>query len=365
MTDLPIFAVIIAGGQGTRLWPLSREARPKQFLSLGGSGQSLLQEAVRRARFVVGSVRQVLVTTQSRYADLVREQLPELPAENLILEPVGRNTAPCLGLAAKFILGNQSGSFDAVMLVLPADHLYKDEAPWLSAVRTAIAAAIYTNELVAIGIQPTEPSPNYGYLHLGDALQIGENPNASQVFKVVKFVEKPALELARGFCETGDYLWNTGTFAWRISIFQHAFQNHLPGLYAELTNLVYPIDPGQLRKVYPGFEAISVDYGIIEKASNVVATRGDFERIDLGSLAFLNQVWPDDPQGNATIGEIVSKDSQANIIYTDQGLVGLIGVQNMVVIRAGEVLLVCPRERVGEVKSLIQELSRQGRERYL
>ncbi len=359
MSERPVFAVIMAGGQGMRLWPLSRASRPKQFLALTSSGRTLLQDAVRRATELTGSIKNVLVTAQSGQAGLVREQLPDLPAENLLLEPVGRNTAPCLALAAFHL---RSRAPDAVMSILPVDHVFMDEQSWFEAVRTAVAYAGESGMLVTIGLTPHSPSSSFGYLHLGQAL---EERRTCPVYRVQEFIEKPALARAEAFLASGEYLWNTGTFAWRVSTFWRAVTTHLPQVASALERWGALPSVEALESIYPAFENISVDYAIMEKSPDVAAVRGAFQRIDVGSLGNLSELWPGDAQGNAVLGEALASDSQENIIYTDEGLVGLLGVQGLVVVRAGDVVLVCPRERAGEIRGLVEQLRRSGQERYL
>jgi mannose-1-phosphate guanylyltransferase len=356
----PVIAVLIAGGQGTRLWPLSRRSLPKQFLDLRDEGQTLLQAAARRAEKVAGGPENVLVMAQAEQAGLVKAQLPDLPEENLILEPVGRSTAASAGLAAMHI---QDRAPQAVMAVLPTDHVFPDEQAWLEAMRTAILFAGQSERLVTIGVPITSASSNYGYLHLGDILSPGEVSTCNcPVYEVREFIEKPTLEHAQAYMESGEYLWNTGAFAWQVSVFQKALQRHLPHLHAGLQEIAR--DPGQLAKLYSEFDDLSVDYGVLEKSHDVAVVRGNFKRIDLGALTSLAEIWLDDEQGNANHGLVLARDSRGNIISADQGLVGLVGVENMIVIRQADVLFICPKDRAGEVKELVAALARNGLEVY-
>ncbi len=356
----PIFAVLIAGGQGTRLWPLSRRMLPKQFLDLRDEGQTLLQAAAQRAARVADGLENVLVLAQAEHAALAHVQLPDLPEDNLILEPVGRSTAASMGLAAMHI---QNRAPQAVMAVLPTDHVFPDEQPWLEAMRTAVLFAGQSDRLVTLGIPPVFASPNYGYLHLGSLLKAGDgSPCNCPVYAVQQFVEKPAPERARSFLESGEYLWNTGTFAWQVGVFQDALQRQLPGLHAGLQ--VIAEDPGQLTRLYSEFDDLSVDYGVLEKSNNVAAVLGNFKRIDLGALTSLEEIWPGDELGNTNHGLVLSKDSRGNIVSADQGLVGLVGVEDMIVIRQADVLFICPKERAAEVKELVAALARNGLGRF-
>jgi mannose-1-phosphate guanylyltransferase len=352
-TVRPTYAILLAGGQGTRLWPLSRRAHPKQFLAFKTGEPTLLQGAARRAVRVSGSLERVLVLVQEEHAGMAREQLPGLPAENLIVEPVGRSTAASIGLAAIILEKRLPGT---LMVVLPSDHLFSDERPWLAALRAALAFVAGQERLVTLGITPQGPSSNYGYLHLGQALQ------GNQIYETQAFVEKPDPVQARAFYESGEYLWNTGTFIWQTSVFLAAVEQHMPGLFAGLQRIA--ADPGALAEVYPTFQDISVDYGIMEKAAGVTVVRGDFERIDVGNLSTLASLLERDAQGNAVEGLLLEKDSQDNVIYADEGLVGLIGVQDMIVVRKGDVVLVCPKERAREVKDLVAALAEKDLDKF-
>jgi mannose-1-phosphate guanylyltransferase len=349
----------MAGGQGTRLWPLSREAQPKQFLSLTSDRRSLLQATVERAEAAAGALERVLVVARADQAALVKEQLPGLPEGNLLLEPFGRNTAACIGLTAAWI---ERKSPLAVMAVFPSDHLYEDQAAWAGAVEAAISFASQTESLVAIGLPPAYPSTAYGYLRTGRQLSRSGSP---PVLEVLEFVEKPALAQAQQFLKSGHYLWNIGTFAWQVSVFQQALARHLPATFRSLAviggNLT---DSSLLASVYQTLQDISVDYAVLEKDSRVAVVRGNFGRVDVGTLASLDQLLPVDENGNASWGEVLLHDSRENIIYSDDGLVGLIGMQDTIVVRKGKVLLVCPKDRAGEVKELVNRLDEEGLRQY-
>ena len=353
---IPINVLILAGGQGVRLWPLSRKDYPKQFLSLASENRSLLQDTVRRALQITSDIQQVLVSTQAAYVDLVKQQLPHLPESNILLEPAPRNTAAAIGLAAMQVHQRQP---QAVMLVLPADHLYRQEAAWLEAIQEATNLAAQSQYLVTIGIPPSEPSSKYGYLHIGSTLS---STSLRPSFHVIEYIEKPILEMAHNFIQSKEYLWNTGTFAWKVSVFLEAMQRAQPGIYTSLEQMTQ--DPSRLADIYPTIENISVDYAVMEKSSNVVVVEGAFDRIDVGSLVSLAQIWQTDTQENAVQGNLVQLDSHDNIVFCDDGLVNLLGVDDMVVIRHKDVLLVCPKQRTDEVKTLIQQLIDKGLGKY-
>ena len=356
VTAHPTYSVLLAGGQGRRLWPLSRRALPKQFLAFKSGEPTLLQGAVRRAVQVSGSLERVLVLVQEEHASMGRQQLPDLPPENLLVEPVGRSTAASIGLAAVTL---EKRAPQALMAVLPSDHLFIDVNPWLAALRAALAFAAGHDRLVTLGIVPQNPSSNYGYLHMGQELAHLEG---CPIYEARSFIEKPDPVLARVLCESGEYLWNTGTFVWGAGVFLSAVEQHMPALFAGLQRIA--ADPQSLAAIYPTFQDISVDYGIMEKAAGVAVVRGEFERIDVGNLSTLAFLLENDPQGNAVEGLLVEKDSRDNIVYSDDGLVGLIGVENMIVVRHGDVVLVCPKERAREVKDLVAALADKGLDRF-
>jgi len=248
------------------------------------------------------------------------------------------------------------------MVSLPVDHLFVDERPWFTAVRTAIAAASDSDSLVAIGLQPEYPATAYGYQKLGKRLDLDLSLS---VHILQEFIEKPAESLAKTLVESGNYLWNTGTYAWKVTSFLAALEKYTPELYAGLQSLGDPMDMEKLEQNYPAFADISVDHAVMEKVTNALTVRANFERIDVGALNSLSEIWKPDIDGNATLGQVLIRDSQENIVYSDQGLVVLLGVKDMIIVRAGEIVLVCPKDKAQEVKNLVTELSKQNLEKYL
>lgn len=342
------YAVIMAGGQGTRLWPLSRAGNPKQFLVLRKGGQSLLQETFRRSVDLVGTPARVLVVAVENQAEQVKDQLPGLLSENLLLEPVGRNTAASIGLAAIYL---QERNPRSVIVVLPCDHLYTDESAWAAAIHKAIRFAADHPMLVTIGISPMDASTNYGYMQAGECL---DRSTHCQVYQVIRFIEKPSAERAGEFQQSADYLWNTGTFAWRPGVYLEALEHHLPKTYQVVSSKRG--DNEQFSRLFTSPENISVDYGVMERAKNVAVVRGEFQRIDVGNLANLGDLWPRDEQGNAGFGDTIFRKSSGNLTYTDEGLVSLVGVRDLIVIRKGDIVLVCSRSQAAEVKELVKDL---------
>lgn len=351
------WAVILAGGQGTRLWPLSRRRRPKQFLDLQGNGRTLLQQTAARAVHLVGSLERVLIVTNAQHAALAREQLPGLPVGNLLLEPEGRNTAASIGLAAIHL---QHRNPQAVMAVLPADHLYRDQAPWLEALQSGLAHADRSGDLVTFGIQPHLPSTRYGYLQQGKLLS---QDHPRPVYTGLKFLEKPDEQRARELVNSGEYLWNTGTFAWRVDAILEAIGRCLPAMYDSLQKIAD--QPESLNQLFPELPAISIDYGVLEKTGAFAIVAADFERIDLGALSSLEEILPVEENGNQSISELIAVEAYGNLIYNPGRLTVMLGVDDLVIAADADVLLICRRDQVGRIPQVVAQLQRSGQERYL
>ena len=338
---LTAYAVILAGGGGTRLWPASRRRRPKQFLPLAPGGQSLLAATVGRVRPLV-PVARILVVTAAAQVDRVREAVPELPVANVVVEPVGRNTAPAIALAAREL--EHRGVGDAVMAVLASDHLVRDEAAYAAAFRAAVAGA--ARHLVAIGIRPTHPETGYGYLELG-----AHRPDG--LHEVRRFVEKPDLARAREYVAGGRHLWNASMFFFRADRILEETRRHLPEVIRALDHR------------YEDAPSISVDYGIMEKAADLCAVAGEFGWSDVGSWADLAAVHPAAEDGGVRVGgPLVSVDARRNIVVGDK-LVALIGVENLVVVATDDAILIMPRERGQEVRQVVARLEQDRLDAYL
>lgn len=333
------FAVILAGGGGTRLWPASRRKRPKQFLPLAPGGRSLLAATVERLAM---PLERVLVVTAAPQVDEVRAALPKLPAENVIAEPVARNTAPAVALAAHELMKRGAGG--AVMAVLPSDHVVTDEAAFRRVLAQACAAAEW--HLVTCGIQPARPETGYGYLELGD---VTDGPARA----VKRFVEKPDRATAAKYVASGRHLWNSGMFFFRAERIWRETEDHLP-------HTAQAIAAGR----YADAAAISIDYGIMEKATDIFAVPGDFGWNDVGSWAALADVLPAQA-GNVRVGgPSVAIDAKGNVVVGD-ALVALVGVDDLVVVTAGDAVLVMPKARAQDVRAVVQELERRKMDPYL
>lgn len=354
------WAVIMAGGRGERFWPWSRNDHPKQFLRLLGE-RSLLQQTWDRLEKIFG-LRQILVVTGQDFVSLVREHLPHLPEQNIIAEPVGRNTAPCIGLAAMRLKKEYP---EAVMLVLPADHMIKEEKSFLRCLERALEFAAREDCLVTIGIIPTRPETGYGYIKTkGEPL--GQDP---PVYRVERFVEKPDREKALEYLSLGGYFWNSGIFAWKAGLILEKIRKYLPDLYLRLEDLEPYLGTNReeemLYQHFPGMPNISIDYGVMEKDDSIYMVEGDFGWDDLGSWLSLEGHFPRDKDKNAKMGRHLGLDTRGCIIYGEKDLIATLGVSDLVIVQSKGVVLVCAKDRSQEIKSLVQKIKERGLEEYL
>ncbi len=352
-----MYAVILAGGSGTRFWPKSRETRPKQLLSLSGSA-SLLRQTVDRIRPLVPHER-ILIVAGTALEDGVREALPELPSENLILEPVGRNTAPAIGLGA-LILRRRNP--DAVMAVLPADHVVQKEAELLRVLQRAAEIVRDHPFLVTLGIQPTRAETGYGYIEQGALVEPG-------AYRVQCFTEKPDTRTAEAFLRTGRFSWNSGMFVWKASDILAAMQAHCPETHRDLQKIDGALgtqDEAQvLRQVYEEMPAESIDYAVMEKARDIVVIPVDLGWSDVGSWRALEEVLPQDAQGNTLRGQTVLRNTSNSIVVGEKRLIAAVGVNDLIVVETDDAVLVCHKDKAQEVRQVVELLRVRGLDQYL
>jgi mannose-1-phosphate guanylyltransferase len=364
------FAIIMAGGGGTRLWPSSRRRRPKQLLRLG-AGESLLAAAVRRASALVG-IQATLIVTAADQEDQIRRELPHLPPENVVAEPGPRNTAAAVALGAAVALRRCGGAAaagtdaDPVLLVLPADPSIGDEALFASVVRAAMAEGRGT--ITTIGIKPAFAETGFGYIRLGPRVAAGPSP----VHEVAAFVEKPDRPTAERYVSSGEYLWNSGMFFLTAGRLRDEARRHLPALGQAMDAIVGAADfAATVRQVYPGLPSISIDNGIMEKASGLRVVPGDFGWNDVGSWAALPAIRPRDGRGNVVVagGDAAAAviDCDGSVVVAEEGapFVGVAGVRDLVVVVTADAVLVIPKDRAQDVRLLVEAARKAGRQELL
>lgn len=356
-----MYAVIMAGGKGTRFWPLSREKKPKHLLNITGE-KSIIQYTVDRVTPLVGKDN-VLIVTGASHSDEIREQLPQLPAENILIEPVGRNTAPCIGLAA---IHMRKRNPDTVMFVLPSDHLIADTKSFLASLTTAREMAKMSDCLVTIGIKPKWPETGYGYMERG---RIADTIGETRIYEVRSFHEKPDPATAEAFFKDGGFFWNSGMFIWNVSAILDAIKRLIPDLYEGLLTIENSIGTKHeekiLSEIYRDIKPVSIDYGVMEKAPDVFMIEGDFGWNDIGSWDALWDVLDKDGEGNATRGNIIRFDTSNSLIYSPKKMVALIGVEDLIVVETGDSLLICKRGSSQDVRKVVECLEEKDMKEYL
>ncbi len=356
-----MYSVIMAGGRGTRFWPASRRQRPKQLLTLFGQ-RSLLQRTVDRMAPLTPPER-VVVVTAADHAEALAEQIPQVPAKNILVEPEGRNTAAAAGLAAAWVARRDPS---AVCLVLPADHLIDDEGLFLSTFERAAEAAAAQDALITMGLKPTFAATGYGYIEIGPVLE----PGPPALHQVAAFHEKPEPAVAESYLAGGRHLWNSGMFAWRAEVLLKEIEVHLPSLAEGLAGLAEDLgterQEGTLARHYPRLPAISVDYGVLEKTKNIRVVAAEFGWSDVGSWEAMAELWDCDGQGNACHqGEIVGHDAKDNLVSAGGRLAVLLGVDNQVVVVTDDVVLVMDRSRGQELGEILKTIKDSGLDDHL
>lgn len=355
---MQIFSIIMAGGGGTRFWPLSRQCKPKQLLNLGGN-DAMINETIKRNTAVVSLENTYIVTNQSQGDILKKILLEGVPHENVLLEPVGRNTAACIAYAASKIHRLHG---DSVVGIFPSDAYINEEDEYHNALHLAVKYASSNDSFVALGIRPSFAATGYGYIRFDKSAAI------DGVHFVEEFVEKPSLERAKEYLKSGSYLWNSGILICRTGVILDNIRRFLPKLYKhiEILSEYYgtELEAEKLNAIYPLLQSISVDYGILERSDDVRVIPGDFGWNDVGSWDMLSVVFPPDDNGNIIKAEHVGIDTKNTIVYGNS-LITTIGVKNMIIIESGGALLICPKSRAQEVKDIVGLLKEQGKLQYL
>ncbi len=350
-----MYAIILAGGIGTRFWPRSRREKPKQFLSIFDS-KTMIQETVNRLSPLIPENKIFYILNAQQKPQLVK-QIKNIPEENIIVEPFGKNTAPCIGLAALHL--NQIDP-DGVMVVLPSDHIIREKNRFQKALKIGHDVALETNGLVTLGITPDQPATGYGYIQHSD--RICQKKGIS-VYRVKTFAEKPNQETAELFLKSGDFVWNSGMFIWKVSSILQEIRNHIPELYSGLEQLEKSIGKDnysqQVEKIYRQIRSISIDYGVMEKAQNVFVIKCDLGWNDIGSWNEVYKLSSKDKEGNAIVGTGVALGSKNCFIHSDEDLIAVLGMSDVMVVKSENAILVCPREKDQDVKDIVDYLKRK------
>ena len=354
------YAVIMAGGIGTRFWPASRKEHPKQFLDVFGDG-TLIQNTVARLQGLVPPER-CLIVTHERYVEKTQKQLPAVPEENILAEPISRNTAPCIAYAATTLAKRDP---EATMAVLPADHVIGNVEQYHKTLDVAFETARERNALVTIGIEPTHPATGYGYIQYDEA---GDEETELRACPVRTFAEKPDQSTAERFIDAGDFLWNSGMFIWRADTILDQIETHLPDAheaFAPVREADGEIDAETLTKAFQNSPRISIDYGVMEQADTVYVVPGAFDWNDVGDWRAVYDLSEKGEHGNVIEGDVIMQDSSRCLVQTEERLVVLVGINDQVVVDTGDAVLVCDRESAQQVKQVVEYLHAHQFEEYV
>lgn len=356
---MKITALIMAGGRGERFWPKSRKNMPKQFLSLTDDGKTMIQLTVERISSVV-DMEDIYIATNKDYKELVRSQLPGIPEKNILCEPVGRNTAPCIGLGAVHMAKKYD---DAIMLVLPSDHLIKFNKMFLSVLKDSCDVAEKDRNLVTIGITPTYAETGYGYIKFDSHVMEG------RAYKVDRFVEKPSLEVAKEYLETEEYLWNSGMFVWKLSSILYNLERFMPETFAGLkriqASIGTPDEEDVLRKEFAQFQSQSIDYGIMEKAENIYTVPGTFGWDDVGSWLAVERIRKSNEMGNVVSGNIITVGTHNCIIQGEKKLIATVGLEDLIIVDTEDATLICAKDSTADIKKVLENLKICNRDEYI
>ena len=354
------YGVIMAGGGGTRFWPLSRADKPKQFLNLSGKNTMVVDTANRLSK--VADKEDIFVVTNVKTVDATIEQTKGiLRPDHILGEPAARNTAACIGYAAMEIVKKYE---DGIMVIVPSDHFIKNEEQFALVLSKAIYTAEETNRLVTVGIKPTFPSTGYGYIKY--------NADTDGIAKdVEEFVEKPDLETASEYVDSGEYAWNSGMFIWKASTILKYFERLLPDIYRCLVRIGEAMGTDReqevLEEVYPEIPKISIDYGIMERADNVMMLEGDFGWNDVGSFDAFDQIHDQDANGNVVMADSCIINSKDNVLYSTQDghLIAALGINDIVIAHTKDVTLICAKDKAQDIKLFVDKLKEEGKDTYL
>lgn len=352
-----ITPLIMAGGVGSRFWPLSREDKPKQFLNLVDEDRSMIQATVDRISKITEKDN-IFIATNDKYVEQMQEHLPEVPLENITVEPMRKNTAASIGLAALYM---ERKDPEAVMVVLPSDHLILDEDRFLDAVQSAVEVAKRDDNLVTLGIEPTHPEIGYGYIDYDSKY---DEIDSNEVFEVNAFTEKPDKKTAQEFVNDGTYLWNSGMFVWQVSTIRKMFEKHMSELHQGLEKMKEAIgtenEEEVLSEEFEKLDSVSIDYGIMEKAEDIYVIPGSFGWDDIGSWPALERVEKRDKYGNIIKGKHIGIDTENTIVHGNGKIIATVGLDNVVIVDTEDAILVCDKKRAQEVKEIRNLLESKG-----
>ena len=352
-------ALIMAGGRGERFWPRSRKQLPKQFLSLTDDGKTMIQLTVERILPLV-DMEDIYIATNRDYLPLVKEQLPDIPDGNIFCEPVGRNTAPCIAVGAALISEKYE---DALMMVLPSDHLIRFSGMYQTTLRDACEVAEMGEDLVTVGITPDHAETGYGYIRfLSDS-------GKGRAFAVDRFVEKPSLEKAKEYLACDDYLWNSGMFVWKISSVMKRFEELMPDVYKGALEIKQAYAQGNgeeaLQRIFPTFPSISIDYGVMEKSQNIYTIPGTFGWDDVGSWLAVERIRQSNEAGNIVNGNVITIDTKNCIIQAEGKLIATVGLKDLIIVDTDDATLICNKESTADIKKVLENLRICNRNEYL
>ena len=353
-----IYGVIMAGGGGTRFWPLSRQEEPKQLLNLSGK-DLMINETIDRISAITDKNHIFVVTNVTQVAKMKHATAGRVQEDHILAEPCARNTSACIAYAAMEIVKKHG---DGIMCVLPSDHFIKDTVVFARVLNNAIEVAKREDKLITIGIQPTYSATGYGYIKF-------DKSDVNDAKSVIEFKEKPDIEKAKEYLSSGNYVWNSGMFVWKASTILKKFEELLPEVYACVTKIGNAMGTLEEKKVieevYPVIPSISVDYGILEKSDDILVIAGDFGWNDVGSWENLNVIYDEDENGNILIGNQVNIDTKNTISYAKKRLVATVGVENLIIVETEDAIFVCDRNRAQDVKCIVDELKSKGQLKYL
>lgn len=352
-----IYGVIMAGGGGTRFWPLSRKQTPKQLLNLSGK-EIMVNETIDRLSQVAEKNNIFIVTNTAQVKKMQDVTAGRILPENILSEPSARNTSACIGYAAIEIIKKRG---DGIMVITPSDAYINNNKEYANVLRKAIKEAEKTDNLVTIGITPTFPATGYGYIHF--------EKKGNEAEKVLQFVEKPDLKTAESYVASGEYVWNSGIFVWKASVVLNKFKELLPDIYAQLLKIAETFGTADeekvLNEIYPSIRSISIDYGIMEKSTDIKVVQGEFGWNDVGSWDMLGVLHQSDPDGNITVGNTLTIDTKDSIIYSSGKLVATVGLKNVIIVETPDAIMVCPKDKAQDVKKIVDKIKLNGQEELL